>query len=79
VKEESGCAAAFVNLCCRQQPCVSRVAIRWREHVLMRWAMERGDADSAYDVVDDAAEGDDAASISRWFSSRSLWFSASTR
>ena len=45
----------------------------------MRWAMERGDADSAYDVVDDAADGDDAASISRWISSRSLWFSASTR
>ena len=64
MKEESGCAAAFLNLCCRQQQRVSRVAVHWREHILMRWAMERGDADSAYDVIDDAADGDDAVSIS---------------
>ncbi len=63
MNEESGGAAAFLNLCCRQQLRVSRVAVHWREHALLRWAMERGDADSAYDVVDDAADGDDAASI----------------
>ena len=42
-----------------------RATVDWREHALLRWAIERGDADSAYDVVDDAADGDGAASISR--------------
>ena len=42
-----------------------RVTVHWREHALLRWAMDRGDAESAYDVADDAADADDAASISR--------------
>jgi hypothetical protein len=29
-----------------------RVTVNWREHALLRWAMERGDADSACDVAD---------------------------
>ena len=41
-----------------------RATVDWRENARLRWAMERGDAKSAYDVVDDAADGDDAASIS---------------
>jgi hypothetical protein len=42
-----------------------RATVLRREHALLRKAMERDDANSAYDVVDDAADGDDAASISR--------------
>ena len=42
-----------------------RATVDRREHALLCGAMERGDANSAYDVADDAADGDDAASISR--------------
>ena len=44
---------------------VPRAAVHWREHALLRSAIERGDDGDANDVVDDAADGDDDASISR--------------
>ena len=50
---------------CLPPPILPRAKVDWREHALLCGAMERGDVKSAYDVVDDAADGDDAASISR--------------
>ena len=49
---------------CLPPPMLPRATVDWREHALLCGAMERGDANSAYDVAEDAADGDDAASVS---------------
>jgi hypothetical protein len=57
VKEASGCGSCL--------PQLVRVAVHWREHALLRSAIERGDYGNADDVVDDVADDDVDASISR--------------
>ncbi len=57
MKEASGCGSCL--------PQLVRVAVHWREHALLRSSIERGDDGNADDGVDDAADHDVDASISR--------------